>query len=282
MHLEIQYDHELCNDLLAVTTPEKITPHRCHISSSIAELKDTSARCNRFKECIFRHLDSTREDFKVGGILRILEALGRLSWVGEIVRQKTIQVYSFPSAFKTFRRWLYLLPKGAKAVLRITRTDENREDLPPASPAPPPSLSTTESTLPADYGAFEAINDDSNADPDHCADNPTDTITRTSSTAPLTDAPKRSLQLFPPTRPPKTHHLRRAAADLTMRQFFFISHLAEDDEHTLATMQKHSIYHWSVFKGMTKADLAEAGFNLGPARLIVSGTAAAVAQLENL
>ncbi|WAR55056.1 hypothetical protein PtB15_4B675 [Puccinia triticina] len=44
---------------------------------------------------------------------------------------------------------------------------------------------------------------------------------------------------------------------------------------------KHSIYHWSVFKGMNAQDLMDPGFKVGPAHLIVLGVASVVAQLEN-
>ncbi|WAR58853.1 hypothetical protein PtB15_10B192 [Puccinia triticina] len=259
MHLEIQYDHELCNDLLAVTAPEKITPHRSVFSGTSTRLGKISrlvAPC-KYSKPLGDSAGSARSSDQKQSRSTGFSLHSRLSGVGFTYFQKAPRP-SYAS-------------RGPMKTGRICHP-----------PAPPLHLSTTESTLPADYGAFKAINNDSGADSDHCADNPADTITMTSSTAPLTNAPECLLQSFPPTRPPKTHHLRRAAADLTMRQFFFISYLAEDDEHTLATMQKHSIYHWSVFKGMTKANLVEAGFNLGPARLIVSGTAAAVAQLENL
>jgi hypothetical protein len=66
-----------------------------------------------------------------------------------------------------------------------------------------------------------------------------------------------------------------------MEEFFYISHLRADDDHTLSVMDDNHFYHWSSFKGMSEADLVNVGFRRGAARLIVSGTIATVMQVED-
>ncbi|OAV90379.1 hypothetical protein PTTG_28333 [Puccinia triticina 1-1 BBBD Race 1] len=277
--VEIIYDRALCNNLLKLTAPENIPaslPDETPASSLIQLSRRPSGRWFRFKDAVFRGLDLSTEDIKVGGILQVEDALGRLSWVGQIVKPESVTDYPLPVSYLNFRRWIDLLPTNSRAVVRIQRYNEYTED----SDQPPPqswdiSCSTTESSIhPSDWADF--FNDsDSNAR----ADNHPGQI----KTAP-DNGPEDSLAVSPPVHeglpPAKRQCLNWADFNQTMAQFFALSNLMENDKHTLSVIQKHSIYHWSVFKGMTQAELEEAGFKLGPARLIVAGATAAVAHLE--
>ncbi|OAV92997.1 hypothetical protein PTTG_02807, partial [Puccinia triticina 1-1 BBBD Race 1] len=50
--------------------------------------------------------------------------------------------------------------------------------------------------------------------------------------------------------PAKRQRLHQADFNLSMEQFFLISHLKGNEKHTISIIKKHSIYHWSAFKGM--------------------------------
>jgi hypothetical protein len=65
--------------------------------------------------------------------------------------------------------------------------------------------------------------------------------------------------------PDKRQRLYPASVDVTMEEFFYISHLRADDDHTLSVMDDNHFYHWSSFKGMSEADLVNVGFCRGAA-----------------
>ncbi|WAQ84869.1 hypothetical protein PtA15_5A442 [Puccinia triticina] len=300
--LEIKYDLFLCDEFLRLAAPEKIPAEWPQDPSAFMLVAKESCSLVRFKAKVLLHLDLLRDDFKLGGILNNEDALHRLEWVGQIIKPSGITMYLFPSGYAAFRHILFNMRGATRAAVRIRWSYAYMDQL-----NGPPSLGTTQSEvdMPLDKSSHwhsldpgtppRPMEDKDFASPesenDSDADNSTKILRNAFSTAPaeegsLAPAQEGSLlvgYITPQEIPPaKRQRLHQADFNLTMKEFFLIAHLRPDDKHTLSVIKKNLFYHWSAFKGLTKDDLVEAGFKVGPAQLIVSGVASAVSQLELL
>ncbi|OAV91570.1 hypothetical protein PTTG_04270 [Puccinia triticina 1-1 BBBD Race 1] len=282
--LEIKYDLFLCDKFLRLAAPEKIPAEWPQDPLAFMLVAKESCSLVWFKAKVLLHLDLLRDDFKLGGILNNEDALHRLEWVGQIIKPSGITMYSFPSGYAAFRRILFNMRGATRAGLGTTQS-ESEMPLDESShwhsldPGTPPRPMEDE-----DFASPESENDSD-------ADNSTKILRNAFLTAPaeegsLAPAQEGSLlvgYITPQEIPPaKRQCLHQADFNLTMKEFFLIAHLRPDDKHTLSVIKKNLFYHWSAFKGLTKDDLVEAGFKVGPAQLIVSGVASAVSQLELL
>ncbi|WAR52390.1 hypothetical protein PtB15_1B832 [Puccinia triticina] len=74
--VEIKYNLWLCDNTLQLAAPEKIPAEWPCEPSSFVQITNHSCRCVWFKNAVLSNLDSTRDDFKLGGILNKEDALG--------------------------------------------------------------------------------------------------------------------------------------------------------------------------------------------------------------
>ncbi|WAR56210.1 hypothetical protein PtB15_7B55 [Puccinia triticina] len=63
-----------------------------------------------------------------------------------------------------------------------------------------------------------------------------------------------------------------AASDITIEMFLTICQLPPKDPEVLAIINKHRIYHWTVFEDVSLQNLLNLGFLWGPARQIMNGS----------
>ncbi|WAQ84227.1 hypothetical protein PtA15_4A679 [Puccinia triticina] len=130
--LEVKYNFWLCDETLQLAAPEQIPAEWPCDPSSFMQITKQCCRCVWFKNAVLSHLDLTRDNFKLGGILKKEDALGRLAWVGQIIKPTgRIRTYPLPAGYPIFRRSMLHMPKGARAAVRIKASNAYLETFQP-------------------------------------------------------------------------------------------------------------------------------------------------------
>ncbi|OAV97636.1 hypothetical protein PTTG_25905 [Puccinia triticina 1-1 BBBD Race 1] len=68
--------------------------------------------------------------------------------------------------------------------------------------------------------------------------------------------------------------------DLTMEAYLDLCHIQPGDSHTHAAIERHSLYHWSIFKTTSIRRLCKLGICYGPAVLLKGGVHEAMKRLH--